>query len=261
VRDALRNVPLALYFSAAFAFLDRAFTVLGIQSEGLGYAFLGLAALLAVVGFVQAVLRLRSWYTNLVAERDRLRVDLRQTGQELKRSEAECRGLRERVSEADEERATLRAENDGLIAELSDLITPSGGTAAHPLLKTEELSETHIKNRTVHIADFAREVADLRWGDTVIEGRTFEDCYILGPAILVPLNTGDLTGHVFVGDDQWYEQDSTFWSASSVTDYYAGVIGLENCVFRNCRYKRVGILVPEEEIRRAKKPNADEAGG
>lgn len=260
MRQALRNVPLALYFSAAFAFLDRAFTVLGIHSLWLGYVFLGLASLLAVVGLVQAASRLQSWYTNLVAERGRLRTELRQTGQELERLGAENERVRAKLSEADEERCALRAERDGLMAQLSAAIAPSGGTAAYPLLKREELAETHIKRRTVYIADFAREAADLSWADAVIKNRIFEECYIVGPAVLVPMNTGDLTGHVFVGDDQrWEEGGHAFWAPTADLLKLTGIVGLEDCLFRNCRYRRVGVLMSEEELRQRRR-EADEQG-
>lgn len=163
----------------------------------------------------------------------------------------ELKQLKNDLREAGQERDELKQENEKLNTKLSDLITPSGGTAAYPLLKREELLETHIKKRTVYIADFAREVAGLRWRDAVLRERIFEDCYIVGPAVLQPMNTGEVEGYVFVGDDTWWEEGTkdAFWSPAEWSGPYTGIVGTEDCVFRNCRFRQVGILFQEQELK------------
>lgn len=230
------------------------FAVTGWISQLLGYGILVIMAL--VTGYT-----LWCWYGDVQkalkhAEATKAAND-RLVG-EIEARTNEHDQLAAQLRQSDEEKGALRNENEGLTAELSDLIAPSGGTAAYPLLKREELSDKHISERTVYIADFAREVAGLSWNDAVVKNRTFEECYIIGPAVLVPMNTGDLTGPTFVGDDQWWEEgENAFWAPTSDPIAFTGIIGLQDCVFRNCRYRRVGILMSEEELRQWKK-EADE---
>lgn len=180
--------------------------------------------------------------------------------------EAQAR-LRERLREAEEEheeskqdRDALQAENEKLITELSGLIAPSGGTATYPLLKRDELSETRFTRRTIHIADFAREVAGLNWKDAVINDRVFEDCHIVGPAVLVPMNTGRVGGFTFV-DCRWDESTTAFWvPAENIEQALTGIVGLEDSVFRECRFTRVGVLMSVEEVRERRGESAEPEG-
>ena len=208
----------------------------GWISQILGYGILVFMAL--VTGYT--VLR---WYGDVqkaLKDAEVAKADNDRLNREVEAHTGERDQLAMQLRQSDEEKGALRNENEGLIAELADLIAPSGGTAAYPLLKREELSDKHISKRTVYIADFAREVAGLSWNDAVIKDRIFEECYIVGPAVLVPMNTGDLTGHTFVGDDQWWEESgNAFWAPTSDPVQLTGIVGLQDCVFRNCRYKRL----------------------
>lgn len=243
-----------LQLGLALAFLGVALALLplGLSARSYelspkqGYGTLILAALFAlgavIVLFWPWLTQVWSW--------------LRRDAELHEAQEAQER-LRESLREAEEERDTLQVENEELITELSSFIVPSGGTAAYPLLKRDELSETRFTRRTIHIADFVREVARLNWKDAVVNDRVFEDCHIIGPAILVPMNTGRVGGFTFV-DCRWDERIAAFWApAENIEQAFTGIVGLEDSVFRECRFTRVGVLMSVEEVRQRREESAE----
>ncbi len=126
---------------------------------------------------------------------------------------------------------------------------PEGALALYPPLSDDELSNPHIKNRTVFIADLAWRARELGWTNAVISGRTFEACRIYGPAVVAPLKRRRDDGHTFV-DCRWTEDVDTFWTARPADHpSYVGVIGLEDCTFDGCSFTQVGVLVTPEDYR------------
>ena len=102
-----------------------------------------------------------------------------------------------------------------------------------------ELRGPYVRGKTFRLADVSE-------GGT-ISGKTFEDCTILGPAILAPKGTTMLQGHKWVirnrGGNVWpldpAEQEGHYLPRD-------GSVTCENCRFINCTFDNVGLAQPKE---------------
>jgi hypothetical protein len=93
-----------------------------------------------------------------------------------------------------------------------------------------------VVGETLRIADYARD-------EGVVRDMEFEDCTVRGPAVLVPLRG------VEIGDCRFdADLERLFWTTSP-GEPPAGGIGLENCIFRTCRFEKVGLGGTPESIR------------
>jgi hypothetical protein len=134
---------------------------------------------------------------------------------------------------------------------------PEGASALYPPIRDDELAEEYFEKRTVYISDFARKATELGWTNAVIAGRTFKQCRILGPAVLAPMSTVQTSGYTFV-DCWWADGVDAFWIACPEDHTnFAGVIGLENCLFQECAFTQVGILVQPVDYERYRKRYGD----
>jgi hypothetical protein len=102
----------------------------------------------------------------------------------------------------------------------------------------EDLKSDFIKGRTVDIVMVPR-IGGL------IEGKTFEDCTIRGPAIL--MGTGD-NNHMdnCTFDYGHGDADSIMWFRTRLEEFVVGAIGLRNCTFRRCVFVGIGIGVRKD---------------
>ena len=79
-------------------------------------------------------------------------------------------------------------------------------------------------------------IVDLVSDDDIITGRTFEDCTIYGPAVLTLLNDVTMDSNTFEGS-----RDALFWELPEERERVIGAIGLRDCRFRRCVFRRIGI--------------------
>jgi hypothetical protein len=102
-----------------------------------------------------------------------------------------------------------------------------------PVATPNDLARAHITHLTFQITDLARY-------EHVIRNKTFEDCTIYGPAILVPLSAAEMVSKcVFVGT-----AESMFWEIPDGRKLVQGAIGLDGCWFRRCRFVGIGFAGP-----------------
>ncbi|HEY0598939.1 hypothetical protein [Brevundimonas sp.] len=83
-------------------------------------------------------------------------------------------------------------------------------------------------------------------GGAVIEGRTFTDCVIEGPAVMLALQGVHFDGVNFgpTGGDM---RNMLFRPMSG--DIAIGAIPVRDCTFRNCRFQTLGITGSEDLLR------------
>ena len=81
------------------------------------------------------------------------------------------------------------------------------------------------RDTPVHIADIAPP-------DDVLAGVTFENCEIIGPAVLMP------RGSEFRGCE--FDGPRILWTIEPGR-YYIGAIAVDECLFDRCRFRRVGL--------------------
>lgn len=78
---------------------------------------------------------------------------------------------------------------------------------------------------------------------SLIEGRTFDNALILGPAIIAPLERFEMRECTWEGADI----DSLFIEVSEGRTL-VGVIGLNDVTFTRCRFQNVGVIGPRRTI-------------
>lgn len=123
-------------------------------------------------------------------------------------------------------------------------------SAAHPWATEDELSNSYIGGQSFYIFDLARR-------GFRIEGRTFEDCWIYGPAIAVVL------GGTYVSEDcAWAvgaDTASVLWEYQPTQKkILVGAIALNDCTIRNCTFVNVGFAVKPEDHKRLMQKGATE---
>lgn len=103
------------------------------------------------------------------------------------------------------------------------------------------IADTYIQGRVIYLMDLLAPGAK-----PIISNRTIEDCEIRGPAMVALLGLVTITESSFDGD-----VDSLFVEVADKR-IILGAIGLQNCVFRRCRFAQIGILGTREQIEKAK---------
>jgi len=88
----------------------------------------------------------------------------------------------------------------------------------------------------IHITQRSFRIVDLVGRDDLITGRTFEDCTIYGPAVLAPLDRMTFEHNTFEAD-----AGAIFWLIPEERVHVMGAIGLTDCTFRRCVFRRIGI--------------------
>lgn len=100
-----------------------------------------------------------------------------------------------------------------------------------PLALPEDLMHSHLRDLAFRIVDLARD-------DQVIRNRTFEDCTIYGPAILV-MTDGGIGGLDSCSFDT-PDLKTTFVEVLPDQRFF-GAVGLSGCLFRRCRFIKIQI--------------------
>jgi hypothetical protein len=117
------------------------------------------------------------------------------------------------------------------------------------LVSLADFSQMYISGKHFHIADFA----DSRG---IIESRTFEDCWIYGPAVIT-VSSGDamsagLTAFEFAEFTNSRKGDLLIRYDKPLVA--TGVIVIRGCKFRHCHFLDVAIMGPSAMIDNFSKP-------
>jgi hypothetical protein len=91
------------------------------------------------------------------------------------------------------------------------------------------------RNQTIRIVD-------LVVIDDVIQGQRFENCTIVGPAVLALMGRVTLT-HCFFDAPT---ADALFWPVPPERGQVLGAIGVRDTEFYSCRFQRIGFAGPPE---------------
>jgi hypothetical protein len=91
------------------------------------------------------------------------------------------------------------------------------------------------ENRVVRIT----ELVDV---DGLLDGFTFVNCEISGPAVVVP------SGSRMSGNDPGAPPDSLLWELPGDRIQKVGVILARNCTFEECRFRNVGLAGPSDFV-------------
>lgn len=81
-------------------------------------------------------------------------------------------------------------------------------------------------------------------GQTFIDGKTFTECLIEGPAVMAVMN-----GTSFDGCNMGVAENPRTLLLQPMGDMIAGVVGLANCRFVRCRFVQVGFTGAPEMLK------------
>ena len=96
----------------------------------------------------------------------------------------------------------------------------------------DTLSRNYLHRMTIRLADLADSNNNVR-------NRTFEDCDIYGPGVVITKGIAVLADCTF---DEAF--DSVTWQLPEQQKKIIGAIALVDCSIRNCRFHRIGVVVP-----------------
>jgi len=89
--------------------------------------------------------------------------------------------------------------------------------------------DREFRNQAIRIC------AELTVNTPNLEGLTFQNCRIIGPAVLVPQNSSFL----HCGWDG--DLDAIFWELPPTRTYIVGGVGVTNCTFSACTFTMIGL--------------------
>lgn len=92
--------------------------------------------------------------------------------------------------------------------------------------------DNHYRNETLRLPDLAV-VAD------TIVGQTFENCVLVGPAVVALLGTTEFLRNTL----QSSNVAAALWAVPEGQDVIVGAIGLLDCTVINCRLQRIGLAI------------------
>lgn len=135
-------------------------------------------------------------------------------------------------------RATERTEN--MIG--GSRVEPTQKDNAAPRVAASPLALRRVfENEDIKLADL------LLPGEFILDGRTFVNCVLRGPAMLVLINKVHFSRVILESGSP----ESHFVETS--LPVVSGTLGLHDCRFDNCRLKGVGFIGSPESIVRAKR--------
>jgi energy-coupling factor transporter transmembrane protein EcfT len=150
----------------------------------------------------------------------------------------------ERDKLADEKAGIIKERNefaDKLLSTKNELERLQRMPPTQIAVSHQFIPDNYISGRIIHLMDLLAPGAK-----PIITNRTIEDCEIRGPAMVVLLGRVTIANDIFDGDI-----DSLFVEIADER-WIFGAIGLQDCVFRRCRFTAIGIIGTKEQIKEAK---------
>lgn len=86
-------------------------------------------------------------------------------------------------------------------------------------------------------------IAGLAENTEILDGFEFENCEIIGPAVIAVLDHNDFINSSFDGDFE-----ALLWEIPHTRQRVVGAIGVKNCRFVGCKFRRIGFAGPAEFI-------------
>lgn len=87
-------------------------------------------------------------------------------------------------------------------------------------------------------------VAELTVLEDVIHDVRFENCQIVGPAVLALVDNVTISGAGFDAPGP----EALLWPIPPTRTAVMGAVGLVNVEFLSCRFQRIGLAIPEQQL-------------
>lgn len=120
--------------------------------------------------------------------------------------------------------------------------------------------EQHISHRSFKLIDLVDLAAASM--DTIV-GRTFEDCTIYGPSIMLPMGESNFEHNAFESPpkaDGSPDLEGLFWTVPQGPEFIVGCIGVLDCTFRRCNFRLIGIAGSAKSITTFRKAMLGQGG-
>jgi len=103
----------------------------------------------------------------------------------------------------------------------------------------DALTPSILQNMNIRISDLTRE-------EQIIRNRTFDNCHIYGPAIIITDNC------IITPKADFTEIDPNGIFIETTNKIVSGAIKLDTCVIKNCTFHKISFIGSSEGIRRLK---------
>lgn len=100
--------------------------------------------------------------------------------------------------------------------------------------------KTHFERETVRLRDVVNE-------DGLLVDKTFIDCTVIGPAVLIAQGEGTVIDAPTFIVDGTATEDAVYIKAKR-GQKFTGFVGVKDCLFRRCRFIRVALVVSDEQM-------------
>jgi len=110
-------------------------------------------------------------------------------------------------------------------------------TVHHRTASVSAVTQIHPTGH--HYRDQIVRLADLAMVSDIIVGQTFENCVLVGPAVVALLGATHFSNNTFDVPDV----ASALWSVPEGQQVIVGAVGLQDCNIVNCRWQRIGLAV------------------
>ena len=104
----------------------------------------------------------------------------------------------------------------------------------------KEIANRHSKIKSTYRNERVY-ITELALGENIIQGKTFDHCEIIGPAII---GFGTTT---IMNDCEADVPDSQFLIYATEAKRSSGLILLTDCIFKNCAFRRISVLVSPKQ--------------
>lgn len=106
-----------------------------------------------------------------------------------------------------------------------------------PISRDEIATSSVISGRTIHAWDM------VPVGSDSVQGKVFDDCVILGPAVVVPM--GNAFSHANWGIQDPRHLREIWIEVPATPRFFYGVMFWKNCVFKDCWFDEIGLIGPK----------------
>ncbi|AYG94533.1 hypothetical protein D8I30_04555 [Brevundimonas naejangsanensis] len=120
-------------------------------------------------------------------------------------------------------------------------MTDQTAMSAEEKFGRELVARTAFQKEAVWLPSLA--VHHMNAGQTFIDGKTFTECLIEGPAVMAVMD-----GTTFDGCNMGMAEDPRTLLLDPRGEKIAGVIGMANCRFERCRFVQVGFTAAAESL-------------
>ncbi len=104
---------------------------------------------------------------------------------------------------------------------------------------SEQLMSPHLDGLTFRLSQLAIQ-------SNIVEDKTIENCTIIGPNVVYFMDANPKLNNCVIEMEYGDVKDSYF--IPTTNEVFNGVIGFKNCLFNNCRFKRIAVIGNPEKI-------------